>query len=95
MDDSTPIQTTRATYIDIENRIIDEYVPLIGAYGFAVYVATLRYLNEQTNHCEASYATIARKLGMNQGAVIRHVKNLKRLKLLSPQLSFKEDGAGT
>ncbi len=95
MDKSIPLQTTRATYIDIENRIIDEYVPRLGVYGFAVYCAILRSLNEHTNHCEASSATIARKLGMTQGAVLRQVKNLQSLQLLSPRLRFKEDGAGT
>ena len=95
MDKSLPLHTTRATYVDIENRIIDEYLPRIGVYGFAVYLAILRYLNEPTNHCEASSATIARKLGMTQAAVLRHVKTLQRLQLLSPQLRFKDEGART
>jgi hypothetical protein len=38
MDKSAPTYTTPGTYIDIENRIIDKYLPHIGVYGFAVYV---------------------------------------------------------
>jgi hypothetical protein len=42
MDKSAPTYTTPGTYIDIENRIIDKYLPHIGVYGFAVYVAIKR-----------------------------------------------------
>jgi hypothetical protein len=91
MDKSAPTQTTPAAYIDIENRIIDKYLPHIGVYGFGIYLVIKRHLNQETNHGHPSYATIARKLGIDQGAVIRHVKKLKRLHLLSPSLRFKEE----
>lgn len=32
MDKSAPTYTTPGTYIDIENRIIDKYLPHIGVY---------------------------------------------------------------
>jgi DNA-binding MarR family transcriptional regulator len=92
MDKSTPILTTPDTYIDIENRIIDKYLPRIGVYGFGVYVVIKRHLEQTPTHCPPSYATIARKIGIDQGAVIRHVKKLQRLHLLSPSLRFKEEG---
>jgi Winged helix-turn-helix DNA-binding len=92
MDKSAPTHTPPG--IDIENRIIDKYLPRIGVYGFAVYLVIQRHLSQETNHGSSSYATIARKLGMDQGAVIRHVKKLKRLHLLSPGLRFKEDEGG-
>jgi DNA-binding MarR family transcriptional regulator len=92
MDKSAPTHTSPG--IDIENRIIDKYLPRIGVYGFAVYLVIQRHLSQETHHGYSSYATIARKLGMDQGAVIRHVKKLKRLHLLSPSLRFKEDEAG-
>jgi DNA-binding MarR family transcriptional regulator len=95
MDKSLPLQTTPATYIEIENRIIDTYAPQIGAHGFAVYVALLCHLSQSTEPEPPSYVTIARKLRLDQGAVRRHVKKLKTLQLISPQLRFKEDGAGT
>jgi hypothetical protein len=92
MDTSTPINTTADTYIDIENRILDKYLPRIGVYGFGVYVAIKHHLAQTPTSSPPSYATIARKLGMDQGAVIRHVKKLQRLKLLSPDLRFTEEG---
>jgi hypothetical protein len=91
MDTSTPSNSTAETYIEIENRIFDKYLPQIGVYGFAVYLAVQRYLQHTPTSDPLSYATIARKLGMDRGAVIRHVKKLQRLKLLSPALHFLEE----
>ena len=77
--------------IDIENRIIDKYLRHIGPVGFGIYVVIKRHLDHTPTHGPPSYTTIARQLGMDQGAVIRHVKKLQRLHLLSPNLRFKED----
>ena len=94
MDKSAPTHTTPAAYIDIENHIIDKYLPHIGVYGFGIYLVIKRHLSQETHHGYPSYAAIARKLGIDQGAVIRHVKKLQRLHLLPPNLRFKEDEAG-
>jgi hypothetical protein len=85
----TPIPHTR-----IENSIIDNMAK-IGVYGYAVYCAIKRHLNQKTGDCFPSYATIARKVGIDRGTVIRHVKKLKTLNLISPLLRFKEDGSPT
>jgi hypothetical protein len=92
MDTSTPGNPTADTYLELENRILDTSLPQIGVYGFAVYVAIQRHLAHPPAS-PPSYATIARKLGMAPGAVIRHVKTLQRLKLLSPTLHFIEGRA--
>jgi len=91
MDMSSPVTTTADTYTDIENRVIAN-IAKIGVYGFAVYLAVQRYLQHPPTPDPPSYATIARKLGMDQGAVIRHVKKLQRLKFLPPTLHFLEEG---
>ena len=78
----------------IENSIIDNMAK-IGVYGYAVYCAIKRHLNQQTGDCYPSYATIARKVGIDRGTVIRYVKRLKALNLISPLLRFKEDGSPT
>jgi hypothetical protein len=85
----TPIPHTR-----IENSIIDNMAK-IGVYGYAVYSAIKRHLNQKTGDCYPSYATIARKIGIDRGTVIRYVKKLKTLNLISPLLRFKEDGSPT
>ena len=88
----TPLKHTPHTCI--ENSIIDN-IALIGVYGYAVYCAIRRHLNQKTGDCFPSYATIARKLGIDRGTVIRYVKKLKELGYISPQLRFKEDGSPT
>jgi helix-turn-helix protein len=87
----TPLKTTPHTRI--ENSIIDEYLPQIGTYGFTIYIVIKRHLNQKTGDCFPSYQTIARKIGIDRGTVIRYVKKLKALNLLSPSLRFKEDGS--
>jgi hypothetical protein len=88
----TPLKHTPHTCI--ENSIIDN-IARIGVYGYAVYCAIKRHLNQKTGDCFPSYATIARKLGIDRGTVIRYVKKLKELGYISPQLRFKEDGSPT
>jgi hypothetical protein len=79
----------------IDNSIIDECASQIGIYGLGIYVAIKRHLNTRTGECYPSYQTIARKLGIDRSTVIRYVKKLKALNLLSPLLRFKEDGSPT
>ena len=79
----------------IDNSIIDDCASQIGIYGLGIYVAIKRHLNQKTGDCFPSYQTIARKLGIDRSTVIRYVKKLKALNLLSPLLRFKEDGSPT
>jgi Helix-turn-helix domain len=79
----------------IDNSIIDDLASQIGIYGLGIYVAIKRHLNQKTGECYPSYQTIARKLHIDRGTVIRYVKKLKALGLLCPQLRFKEDGSPT
>jgi Helix-turn-helix domain len=58
-----------------------------------IYIVIKRHLNQKSGQCNPSYGTIARKIGIDRGTVIRYVKKLKRLHLLSPSLRFKEDGS--
>jgi Helix-turn-helix domain len=82
-------------YTKVDNSIIDDCASQIGVYGLGIYVAIKRHLNQKTGDCFPSYKTIARKLGVDRGTVIRYVKKLTALNLLSPQLRFKEDGSPT
>ena len=77
----------------IDNEIIDDYLLQIGTYGFTIYSVIKRHLNQKSGQCNPSYATIARKIGIDRGTVIRYVKKLKALGLISPDLRFKEDGS--
>jgi hypothetical protein len=79
----------------IDNSIIDNLAAQIGIYGLGIYVAIKRHLNTKTGDCYPSYQTIARKLHIDRGTVIRYVKKLKAFNLLDPLLRFKEDGSPT
>jgi hypothetical protein len=79
----------------IDNSIIDDLASQIGIYGLGIYVAIKRHLNQKTGECFPSYKTIAKKLHIDRGTVIRYVKKLKAFNLLDPQLRFKEDGSPT
>jgi hypothetical protein len=79
----------------IDNSIIDNLASQIGIYGLGIYVAIKRHLNQKTGDCYPSYQTIAKKLRIDRGTVIRYVKKLKALNLISPLLRFKEDGSPT
>src|SRR2546421_11683499 len=88
MPTSTLVPHTR-----IDNSIIDNLAAQIGIYGLGIYVAIKRHLNTKTGDCFPSYQTIAKKLHIDRGTVIRYVKKLKAFNLLDPQLRFKEDGS--
>ena len=79
----------------IDNAVIDDLAAHIGIYGLGIYVAIKRHLNQKTGECFPSYQTIAKKLRIDRGTVIRYVKKLKAFNLLDPQLRFKEDGSPT
>ena len=87
--------STLTPHTRIDNSIIDDLASQIGIYGLGIYVAIKRHLNQKTGECYPSYQTIARKLGIDRSTVIRYVKKLKALNLLSPHLRFKEDGSPT
>jgi hypothetical protein len=84
-----------APHTRIDNSIIDDVASQLGIYGLGIYVAIKRHLNQKTGECFPSYKTIARKLGIDRGTVIRYVKKLKAFHVLSPELRFKEDGSPT
>ena len=84
-----------APHVRIDHSIVDDLASQIGIYGLGIYVAIKRHLNQKTGQCNPSYKTLARKLGIDRGTVIRYVKKLKAFNLISPELRFKEDGSPT
>ena len=79
----------------IDNAIIDDMLPKIGAYGLAVYTVIKRHLNWTTGQCNPSYNRIAKIIGIDRSTVIRKVKILQKLGLIAANLQFKEDGSPT
>jgi hypothetical protein len=87
--------STIAPHVRIDHSIVDNLAAQIGIYGLGIYVAIKRHLNTKTGDCFPSYKTIAKKLHIDRGTVIRYVKKLKAFNLVDPQLRFKEDGSPT
>jgi GntR family transcriptional regulator len=79
----------------IENSFIDEVAAKIGIYGLGIYVAIKRHFNQKTGECFPSYQTLARKLHIDRSTVIRYVKKMRDLQIISPEWRFKEDGSHT
>jgi Helix-turn-helix domain len=87
--------TTKATnpHIRIDLDFIREYVPLIGPYGYTIFSVIKAHENGKTGDCFPSYKTIARESKVDRSTVIRYVKKLRELHLISPEWRFKEDGS--
>jgi GntR family transcriptional regulator len=84
-----------APHTRIDNSIIDTLPAQLGIYGLGIYVAIKRYLNTITGDCFPSYKTLAKKLHIDRSTVIRYVKKMKELNIISPEWRFKEDGSHT
>ena len=87
--------TTKATnpHIRIDIDFMRQYVPLIGPYGYTIYSVIMSHENGKTKDCFPSYKTIARESKVDRSTVIRYVKKLRDLHLISPEWRFKEDGS--
>jgi len=89
----TPLKTIPHTRI--ENYIIKKHLKEIGAYGLTIYTVIKYHKNHKTSQCNPSYNTIADMIGIDRTTVIRYVKILKALGLLSPTLQFTQEGIPT
>ena len=76
----------------IDNEIIDRYLRQIGPIGYAIYSVLKRHENQKTGRCNPSYKTIAKKIGVDRGTVMRHIKKLVSLGLISPKAVWDGDG---
>ena len=74
----------------IENSVIAN-MSEIGVYPYAVY--SVIKMHQASGEANPSYAAIARMTGINRSTVIRSVKKLTDLNLLSSQRRFKQDGS--
>ena len=81
----------RAGWCWVDNAVIDDYAPRIGAYGIAVYTVLVRYA-DQDGRCFPSYQKIAQTLGLSRNTVIKTVRNLVEAGILSVQPRMTSDG---
>lgn len=64
-----------------DNEVLDIYGELLGAHGFAVYMALCRQAINGTGECKISTAAIARKLGISKGGAFNALALIVKLGL--------------
>lgn len=84
----------RHNFFIIDNEIIDEYMSAIGVYGFAVYSYLVKMSNVK-NTCYPAFATIAKDLGISRPTVVKAIKALANMDLISVEHQDDEKGGQT
>lgn len=66
-----------------DNEIVDEYLPIIGIYGFAVYMLLTKHADSKTGQCDPSVSGLAAKLGISAPTVRAALDKLKDAGLIT------------
>jgi len=66
-----------------DNEVVDNYLPVIGAYGFAVYMLLTRFANHKTGQCDPSLKTIATTLGISPPTAKKALDTLEAAGLIT------------
>jgi Helix-turn-helix domain len=74
------------------NALVDEYGPIIGAHGIAVYVVLARFADHTGQSCHPSYGTIAKRLKLSRRKVIDIVDQLEACGLVHRESRMDEAG---
>jgi DNA-binding MarR family transcriptional regulator len=96
----TPDQTTfhgvrtkgNSGWFWANNALLDEYGPIIGALGIAVYTALARFTDHTGQSCYPSYQTIAQRLNLSRGKVIAIIHQLEACGLVRREPRTDEAG---
>lgn len=68
-----------------DHTIIDEYAMKIGPFGIAVYMALVRYANNNDQTCYPSYETLQERLGFSRRSVARAIEILVEYGLIAKE----------
>ena len=71
---------------------LHNYARFIGTTAFAVYCSLCLYANNKTNVAWPSYGTLAKELGINRRTVIRSIKKLETIGLISRKNKLSKVG---
>jgi hypothetical protein len=66
-----------------DNEIVDDYLPIIGAYGFAVYMLLCKYADAKTGQCDPSVGGMAKRLQISPPTVKKALTTLEECGLIS------------
>lgn len=73
-----------------DNEIVEQHLPEIGVYGFAVYMLLCKYADSKTGQCDPSVSGMAAKLGVSAPTVRGALDKLKDAKLITIRHRSKE-----
>lgn len=76
----------------VDDEVIDEFGPLIGPLGVAIYNVLAKHANKSGASSFPSYQTIADKLGISRTTAINGVKILIENKLIKKEPRFDDSG---
>jgi DNA-binding MarR family transcriptional regulator len=74
------------------NPLVDEYGPIIGAHGIAVYTVLARFADQMSQSCHPSFQTIAKRLKLSRRKVIATVAQLEACGLIRREPRMDEAG---
>jgi DNA-binding MarR family transcriptional regulator len=74
------------------NALVDDYGPIIGALGIAVYTVLARFTDYTDQSCYPSYQTIAQRLNLSRREVIAIVDQLEAYGLIRREPRMDEAG---
>lgn len=79
------VQDRRPGFAIIDNELIDDYGPLLGAYGIAAYCILVRFANRQGTDAYPSYQTVGKLMGASRSTAIRSINNLVKHGLIDKE----------
>ncbi len=85
----------RRHWFYVDNDLLDNYLPLMGASAFAVYAVLCRMANNDTQNCWPSHATIAARTGLSVNTIRTGLARLAELGLVDVGERLRPDGSRT
>jgi hypothetical protein len=83
--DGFAVKDRRSGFAIIDNTLIDDYGPLIGAYGIAAYCILVRFARADGTDSYPSYQKVADLMGASRSTAIRAIKRLIELRLIEKE----------
>lgn len=83
MDNQAHVRDRRQSgHFWADNEIVDDYLPIIGAYGFAIYMLLCKYADSKTGQCDPSVGGMAKKLQISPPTVKKALTALEECGLI-------------
>lgn len=73
-----------------DNELVDNHLPQIGVFGFAVYMLLARYADNTTGQCEPSIGLMAKQLSVSAPTVRKALETLRDCGLIAIRHRKKE-----